>query len=165
MAEEIMETTVDNEVDYIKAIKDLKENTVSKDQYLKLKQENKKLIQSLVEGTGEVSSAPAPTREALEAKASMLRQKLFKRNASTTNLETWDTALQLRDTLLELGHPDPFIPMGQQISATDADIATANKVATVLQECVDYSDGNPSVFQSELQRVVEDTPAIMRRRK
>ena len=41
----------------------------------------------------------------------------------------------------------------------------ANKVATVLQECVDYANGNPSVFQSELMRVLEDTPAAMRRRR
>ena len=159
MAEEIKET-LDNEQDYIQAIKDLKENTVSKDQYLKLKQENKKLIQSLVEGTGEASGAPAP-----KVDVDQLRKDLFKQNSSMTNLAYVDKALQLREALIERGEKDPFLPWGKNISPTDADITTANKVASVLQDCVDYADGDASVFQSELQRVIEDTPAIMRRRR
>ena len=159
MTEEMMEN-LDNEQDYIQAIKDLKENTVSKDQYLKLKQENKKLIQSLVEGTGEVSGAPAQ-----KVDVDQLRKDLFTQNSSMTNLAYIDKALQLREALIERGEKDPFLPWGKNISPTDADISTANKVASVLQDCVDYADGDSSVFQSELQRVIEDTPAIMRRRK
>ena len=159
MAEEMIET-LDNEQDYIQAIKDLKENTVSKDQYLKLKQENKKLIQSLVEGSGEVNGAPAP-----KVDVDQLRKDLFTQNSSMTNLAYIDKALQLREALIERGEKDPFLPWGKNISPTDADISTANKVASVLQDCVDYANGDASVFQSELQRVIEDTPAIMRRRK
>lgn len=158
MAEEL--TTIENnEVDYIQAIQDLKANSVSKEQYLKLKQENKKLIQNLVEGTSEVSGATAP-----KVDVDQLRKDLFKRDTSMTNLTYIDNALKLREALIERGEKDPFLPWGHQISPTDADINTANKVASVLQECVDYADGNASVFQSELQRVLEDTPAIMRRR-
>lgn len=160
MAEEMIETLDNNEVDYIQAIKNLKENTVPKDQYLKLKQENKKLIQSLVEGSGEVSGTPVPTVD-----VDKLRKDLFTQNSSMTNLAYVDKALQLREALIERGEKDPFLPWGKNISPTDSDIATANKVASVLQECVDYANGDASVFQSELQRVIEDTPAIMRRRK
>ena len=158
MAEEL--TTIENnEVDYIQAIQDLKANSVSKEQYLKLKQENKKLIQNLVEGTSEVSGAPAP-----KVDVDQLRKDLFKRDTSMTNLTYIDNALKLREALIERGEKDPFLPWGHQISPTDADINTANKVASILQECVDYADGDASVFQSELQRVLEDTPAILRRR-
>lgn len=158
MAEEL--TTIENnEVDYIQAIQDLKANSVPKEQYLKLKQENKKLIQNLVEGTSEVSGAPAP-----KADVDQLRKDLFKRDTSMTNLTYIDNALKLREALIERGDKDPFLPWGHQISPTDADISTANKVASILQECVDYADGDASVFQSELQRVLEETPAIMRRR-
>lgn len=160
MAEEMMENLDNNEVDYIQAIKDLKENTVPRDQYLKLKNENKKLIQNLVEGSGEVSGAAAP-----KVDVDQLRKELFKQDSSMTNLAYIDKALKLREALIEAGDKDPFLPWGKQISPTDSDIATANKVASVLQECVDYADGNAAVFQSELQRVIEDTPAIMRRRK
>ena len=159
--EEIMETTnLDNEVDYIQAIKDLKENTVPRDQYMKLKNENKKLIQNLVEGKGGDDGAAAP-----KVDVDKLRKDLFRQDSSMTNLAYIDKALQLREALIEAGEKDPFLPWGKQISPTDADIATANKVASVLQDCVDYANGNAAVFQSELQRVIEDTPAIMRRRR
>ena len=160
MTEEIKNTEIDNTTDYIEVIKDLKENTVSREQYMKLKAENKKLIQTLVEGSGEVSGAAAP-----KVDVNQLRRDLFNVDGSLTNLEYVDKALQLREALIEQGDKDPFLPWGKQISPTDADISTANKVATVLQECVDYANGNPSVFQSELMRVLEDTPAAMRRRR
>ena len=54
------------------------------------------------------------------------------------------------------GKPDPFLPVGSQILPDDADIAAANKVATVLQECVDYANGDSSVFTNELQRRLVD---------
>lgn len=149
-----------NDQDYIQVIKDLKENTVSREQYMKLKAENKKLIQNLVEGSGEVSGAPAP-----KVDVNQLRRDLFNVDGSLTNLAYIDKALQLREALIEKGDKDPFLPWGKQISPTDTDISTANKVASVLQECVDYADGNPSVFQSELMRVLEDTPAVYRRRR
>lgn len=156
MAEEIMT----NEQDYIEVIKDLKENTVSREQFMKLKEENKRLIQTLGEGTGESQGAPAP-----KVDVDALRRELFNPEASMTNLAYVDKALKLRDALIERGDKDPFLPWGKQISPTDADISTAEKVASVLQECVDYADGNAAVFQSELQRVLEDTPSIYRRRK
>lgn len=159
MAEEITKVE-NNDQDYIDVIKELKENTVSRDQYMKLKAENKKLIQNLVEGGSEVSGAPAP-----KVDVDQLRKDLFKPNASMTNLDYIDKALQLREALIERGEKDPFLPWGKQISPTDADINSANKVASVLQECVDYANGNASVFQSELMRVLEDTPAVFRRRK
>lgn len=159
MAEEI--TMVENnEQDYIDVIKELKENTVSRDQYMKLKEENKKLIKNLIEGSGEASAATAAKVDVDE-----LRRELFKPNASMTNLAYIDKALQLREALIEQGEKDPFLPYGSRISPTDADISSANKVASVLQDCVDYANGNASVFNSELMRVLEDTPAVYRRRK
>lgn len=50
------------------------------------------------------------------------------------------------------GKPDPFLPVGNQIAPTDDDIAAAERVAKVLQECVDYADGDSAVFTNELQR-------------
>lgn len=156
MAEEIMT----NEQDYIEVIKDLKENTVSREQYMKLKDENKRLIQTLGEGTGESQGAPAPKVDVNE-----LRKELFNSDASMTNLTYIDKSLKLREALIERGEKDPFLPWGKNISPTESDIATAERVANVLQDCVDYADGNPAVFISELQRVLEDTPSINRRRK
>ena len=54
------------------------------------------------------------------------------------------------------GKPDPFLPIGEQIMPTDQDIQTAQKVADVLQECVDYAEGDSAVFTNELQRRLVD---------
>jgi hypothetical protein len=39
---------------------------------------------------------------------------------------------------------------------TDEDVRTAQKVADVLQECVDYAEGDSAVFTNELQRRLVD---------
>ena len=39
---------------------------------------------------------------------------------------------------------------------TDDDVKTAEKVAQVLQECVDYAEGDSAVFTNELQRRMVD---------
>ena len=41
---------------------------------------------------------------------------------------------------------------GFMASCTDDDFAKAEKVAAVLQECVDYADGDSNVFTDELKR-------------
>lgn len=159
MAEEKITTEVDNTEDYIQAIKDLKDNTVSREAYLKLKAENKRLISNLVEGNQDES---APQKE--KADIGKLRRDLFDRDSSKTNLDYVSKSLQLRDALLERGDKDPFLPWGKQIAPTQADEEAANRVAQALQDCVDYADGDPAVFNSELQRILNDTPAIKRRR-
>lgn len=159
MAEEMMTTELDNTEDYIQAINDLKANSVSRESYMKLKAENKKLISNLIEGKQEESF---PKKE--KADIGQLRKELFDRDTSKTNLDYVSKSLQLRDALLERGDKDPFLPWGKQIAPTKADEEAASRVAEALQECVDYADGDPAVFNSELQRILNDTPAIKRRR-
>lgn len=159
MAEEIMTNELDNTEDYIQAINDLKANSVSRESYMKLKAENKRLISNLIEGKQEES---LPKKEKVDI--GQLRKELFDRDTSKTNLDYVSKSLQLRDALLERGDKDPFLPWGKQIAPTKADEEAASRVAEALQECVDYADGDPAVFNSELQRILNDTPAIKRRR-
>mgnify|MGYP001624645333 FL=1 len=84
-----------------------------------------------------------------------LRDKLF--NKESTNLEYISNALKLREELMKQGKPDPFLPAGKNIIPTEEDIKTADRVAKVLQECVDYADGDSNVFTNELQRVTVDS--------
>jgi hypothetical protein len=126
---------------------------------MKLKAENKRLISNLIEGTQDES---LPKKEKVDI--GQLRKELFDRDASKTNLDYVSKSLQLREALLERGDKDPFLPWGKQIAPTKADEEAANRVAEALQECVDYADGDPAVFNSELQRILNDTPAIKRRR-
>lgn len=142
--------------DYISALNEMKKNTVSKDSYNKLKEENKRLLNSLVSGeTMSVEVKPVDVNE--------LRNKLFAEDADLNNVAFIDTALQLRTALMEQGEPDPFLPIGKRISPTEEDISCANRVATVLQECVDYAQGDSAAFTNELQRRTIDTSPMRRR--
>lgn len=134
--------------DYLAAINELKQNSVNREDYNKLKAENKKLLDSIVNGTpAEVQS---PQRKSIEE----LRAAYLKEDQ--TNLEYISNTLKLREALISEGKPDPFLPIGEQILPTDEDIAAANKVAAVLQECVDYAEGDSAVFTNELQRRLVD---------
>ena len=134
--------------DYLAAINELKQNSVNREDYNKLKAENKKLLDSIVNGTPvEVQS---PQRKSIEE----LRAAYLKEDQ--TNLEYISNTLKLREALISEGKPDPFLPIGEQILPTDEDIAAANKVAAVLQECVDYAEGDSAVFTNELQRRLVD---------
>ena len=143
-------TVEDNTNDYIEQIKNLKENSVSKDDYNKLKADNKKLIDALASGT-QVEGVVEPKVSAVD-KINELRSKLFSKGNNLSNLEYCDTALKLRDALIENGERDSFLPFGHNVIATDSDIETANRVANVMRECIDYADGDSDIFTNELQR-------------
>lgn len=133
--------------DYLAAIKELKQNSVDRSEYDKLKAENKKLLDSIVNGQ-EIDLPKQEDKPSIEE----LRTKLFSGESDLSNLEFVSNALELRSQLIAKGEPDPFLPVGNQISPTDQDIAAAQKVADVLQECVDYAEGDSAVFTNELQR-------------
>ena len=142
-------TVEDMTPDYLAAIKELKQNSVDRAEYDKLRAENKKLLDSIVNGQS-VEIESVPEKKSIEE----LREAYLKEDQ--TNLEYITNTLNLRKALIEEGKPDPFLPIGNQILPTDEDVAAANKVATVLQECVDYAEGDSSVFTNELQRRLVD---------
>lgn len=138
--------TIDNN-QYIEALNQLKANSVDKAEYDKLKAENKKLLDSIVNGT-EVALSPVE-----KASISALREKLI--NSSEENLsslEYTETALKLRERLIEEGEEDPFVPHGSQYSPTQIDYDRAHRVAAILQDCVDRADGDDATFLAELNK-------------
>ena len=153
-----MQTNNDNEKDikpednnqYIEALAKVRETTVPKEEYDKLKEENKKLIDSVINGTELEGQEVKPEPIDLDK----LRKELF--NGDNSNLEYCQKALQLREELIARGEPDPFLPLGNQISPTDYDIEKAQQVADVLQECIDYADGDSAIFTQELMRRTQD---------
>lgn len=144
----------DNTNDYIDQIKKLKENSVSKDDYDKLRADNKRLIDALANGTP-IDGKVEPKIDAVE-NINNLRKKLFSKGSNLDNLEYCKTAVELRDALIENGERDPFLPFGHNVVATDSDYETANRVATVMKECIDYADGDSDIFTNELQRRTVD---------
>jgi len=105
-----------NNNQYIDAINQLKQNTVDKEKYDQLKEENKRLLDSLVNG-GELDQTatltPQPTLEEL-------RQAYLAEDQ--TNLSAAQNILKLRQAIMDAGQPDPFLPVGHQIMPTDQDV-------------------------------------------
>ena len=135
--------------DYLAAINELKQNSVNREDYNKLKAENKKLLDSIVNGTDAGLDHVEEKKSVEELRAAYLKE-------DQSNLEYITNALALREALIAEGKPDPFLPIGEQILPTDEDVATANKVASILKECVDYAEGDSNVFTNELQRRLVD---------
>lgn len=144
----------DNTKDYISEIQRLKETSVSRDDYDKLKADNKKLIEALANGT-QLEGKVEPKIDAVE-NINNLRKKLFSKGNNLNNLEYCKTAVELRDALIENGERDSFLPFGHNVIATESDIETANRVATIMKECIDYADGDSDIFTNELQRRTVD---------
>lgn len=142
-------TAVVDNTDYIAAIKELKENSVDRSKYDALKAENKKLLDSIVNGTEIAQPAVEPKKSIEELRAAYLKE-------DQSNLEYITNTLKLREAIIAEGKPDPFLPIGEQIMPTDEDVKTASKVAEVLQECVDYAEGDSAIFTNELQRRLVD---------
>lgn len=136
--------------DYIDTIKNLKENSVDRSKYEALRADNKRLLDSIVNGQSIESQAPVNKPSIDE-----LRKNVFKEDQ--TNLDYVTHALELRNALIANGDPDPFLPYGKKIVPTDDDIAAAERVANVLKECVDYAEGDSQIFTNELQRRTVDT--------
>ena len=147
-------TVEDNTQDYIKAIKDLKQNSVDRSEYEKLRAENKKLIDAVVNGQPgqEEQVVVKHSKEQIDD----LRNDLFNSPRELNNLEFITKTMELREALMENGEPDPFLPVGKQISPTRDDIEGAEKVAQVYKECIEYAEGDSEVFTNELMRRTRD---------
>ena len=158
MAEEkeisVTGTVEDNTQDYLAAIKELKENSVNRSEYDKLRAENKRLIDAVVNGQPgqEEQVFVKHSKEQIDD----LRNELFNSPRELNNLEFITKAMELREALMENGEPDPFLPVGKQISPTRDDLEGAEKVAQVYKECIDYAEGDSEVFTNELMRRTRD---------
>lgn len=139
----------DNTPDYIAQIKNLKENSVSKEDYNKLKADNKKLIDALANGT-QVEGVVEPKVSAIE-KINNLRKELFGSESNSMNdLEMVSKMLELRKEIIDNGGTDPFLPKGHKVRITDNDKECANRVARVLTECVEDAEGSNRRFMSNV---------------
>ena len=158
MAEEkeisVTGTVEDNTQDYLAAIKELKQNSVDRSEYDKLRAENKRLIDAVVNGQPgqEEQVVVKHSKEQIDD----LRNELFNSPRELNNLEYITKAMELREALMENGEPDPFLPVGKQISPTRDDLEGAEKVAQVYKECIDYAEGDSEVFTNELMRRTRD---------
>lgn len=145
----------DNQQDYISEIQNLRANSVPREDYNKLREENKRLISSLAKG--ETIDKPAPEPDIKE-----LRKCVFD-NEHQPNLEYWGAVFKLRDAVIDSGASDPFLPQGHKVVPTTEDFECANRVTAVIKECIDYADGDSQLFTNELMRRTVDVVPTNRR--
>lgn len=136
---------------YLDSINKLKSNTVSKDEYNKLAEENKTLLDSIVNGqkyaAAESDSAPKYTKEELVKK--MLTPGI-KSN------EFVDTALKFRELVIEETGKDPFVASGHYIQPSPDAQESANRAGEVFAQCLESSSGNSTLFTQGLQNRIND---------
>lgn len=144
---------VNGDSDYIETIKELKNNTVSKELYQEALDKNKKLLEALKEGK-QVEEQPKRSKEDLI--------KVIK-DEHTTNQDFVKASLELREIYKEETGKDLFIPNCNSYVPQDSDNVAAEKVATIFSECLEYAEGDAQAFTNELQRRTNDTPMSRRR--
>ncbi len=135
---------VDNTA-YIDAIRDLKENTVDRKLYQKLKDERDTLIKSLTNGDSLAAAEVAQVRSLAECREDFLAP-------SKSECDYLEKVLALREAAMREGELDPFVADGHHVTPTPYDYQRAQEIADIYRECLDYADGDDKVLINEIQR-------------
>ena len=136
-----------NADDYLNNLKALKDNTVSKDEYNKLIEENKKLANALANGLP-YDNDDDNEEEPVDLDAA--RKNFF--GTHKTNLALFQDILTLRKAVMDAGGQDPFLPTHPEYVWNQADADLAQSIADVYQDCIDYAEGDPDVFNMALAK-------------
>lgn len=134
--------------EYLDTLEAIKKSTVSKDKYDKLVAENKQLVTALANG----ERLNSEEREEREPSVDIAKRLFSKHPSYRSDLAYFTDVLAYRDALIEEGQADPFLPYNHEYIPTSADTDRAEEIAAALKECVEYADGDPSIFTSELKR-------------
>lgn len=134
--------------DYLANLSALKNATVSKDEYERLKEENRKLADALANGL------PYEQEESEEEPVDIdaVRKRLFDNPKYNSDLEYFQDVLTLRTALMDDGKADPFLPFNPEYIPNEQDSNRAQFIADEIQAAIDYAEGDPEVFRVELQR-------------
>ena len=143
-----------------KALEEARKNSVSKEEFEKLQEENRRLVSEIINGEGGAGNGQQAAPE--QASIEDLRTKLYGPKASElTNLEFCKLTLDLRDAVIAQDGYDPFLPHGAKIKPTEQDIERADLVARTIKDCIEKSEGNSEVFTALLQaEIANDTPTF-----
>lgn len=134
------ESNADN--DLVEALKQVKANSVSKDDYNKLRADNKKLIDALVSGEQLAQESPLAQRSVED-----LQKAIFEHKG--TDLEMAADILDLYDRQKEVGN-NLFISSTNNMSPSEVQDAeyNAEAVANYLRDVIKKCDGDSSKFHT-----------------
>ena len=143
--------TTETEFDPVQAINELKQNSVSKEDYNKVVAEKNKYLKALIDGN---QVAEVQNKEPVDIDG--LRKELFGGEKDLTNLEYAKKALELRDAIIERDGVDILVGRGSKLTPTDDDYEGAQRLADGFQQCIDVAQGDSEIFTRELMRITED---------
>ena len=149
-----------SEVALAKALKEARENSVSREEYEKVVKEKEQLVSEIIKGEGGAGNGQT-TPEKVDIKA--LREELYgPKGADLNNLEVWTKTLKLRNAVIEQEGYDPFLPHGAKIKPSENDVERANAVADIVQQCIEKAGGNSEVITALLQaETANDQPSFL----
>ena len=150
----VVEQPEQNMDDIIQQINDLKENSVPKEKYNKLVEDNKKLTKALIEG----KQMEDPNTKKEEISQKDLLARVFRADGRS-NLEHWKDALEYRNREIEAGNQDPFVAVANsKYSPDESSYAAAEKLAKGIQDIIDQSDNDPKVFDTYFEHCLNEPP-------
>lgn len=139
-------------------LNDLRKNTVSKEEYDKIKEENAALFNAVLNGE------TIETKQEKKRTVDEIRKDLFNKNTTKTNLDYVKKSLELRNAILEQDNVDIFVNTDRfnqlSPSAIEEEKKGAEAVANVLQHCVDSAKDNPAMFNMAIADVLKDAPRV-----
>lgn len=142
----------DGKPGYVQDLLEHQKNSVSREEYDKLVADNAALVKIVLNGGERSQEKPIEDKDIAE-----LRKDLFGSNVSNlSNLEMATKTLQLRKGLMERGEQDPFLPVGHGKTPDEIEIRAAEKVADVIQQCIDESKGSSEVFTALITNRMND---------
>lgn len=145
---------------YIEAMAQLKANSVSKEKYEKLEQENQQLINALKEGS-QIEMVSDEEKPSLKDLAEVVSSEQFE----VTNMEGWKKALEYRKAAIEAGMRDPFLPTSRDYAYNEADNARAQLIADTLENIISQANGNPDIFNALAKQFVKDDRTLQNIKK
>lgn len=149
------ENVVDN-ANYIDAIKEIKQNSVSKEKYDALVAENKKLVDALVNGE------EIETEQEEELKPRLDYYKAYKENEFNTDLDYWTNFLNLREATIKEYGKDPCVtgnyglsPEGERVEPAYGEAETIDQQLGIIKDMITEADGDPTVFSTLMQAALK----------
>lgn len=147
------EQTTPNQADvYAEALAEVKENSVPKEDYERIRAERDRLVKL----TLEQREPPHPEEKPQERPLDDIRKELF--GERLTNYDYVKDALELRSRLISEGKGDPFVSPDSDDEVNDKKIA--EDVAQVLQDTLEQCKDNPDLFPAALQLRLKDNQQV-----
>lgn len=140
---------------YISAINEMKQNSVSRDKYNKLKEDNRQLLDALING-GQIEVPTAEEKKSAQELVNEFRELAGRKKNRPLDVEFSEKLLEVRDAFLEETGEDLFLPS----TPTDVDYKNAQDVESFLRTCLEAADGNNDVFEREMSRHLVEYPAL-----